>query len=185
MKESTTEPIDWDHVEDLWKKLTLVCGRHSIELTPDGDVPWEDLAIALLFEHEPSFRPPKRGKVGRPRDWKRDIAIILDADHVISERRCSDSGAIHIMTTSPRFAKRWSGENERTLRNRLSAARKDEKLALTIHEAREEARDRGLGDLWGLMDQEYRFAGAERQQANRNDQEAQQAAEEGRADDRS
>ncbi|TPK96295.1 hypothetical protein FJ938_27360 [Mesorhizobium sp. B2-4-14] len=163
MKDSTTEPIDWDDVEDWWKKLMLVCDRHRIELTPDGDVPWEHLAIALLLRHEPSFRPPKRGKVGRPRDWRKDIALILDADRVIGERRCSDSGAIHIMTTSPRFARRWNGENERTLRNRLSAARKDEKLAIIIQKAREEARDRGFGDLWGLMNKEYRFAEQKRQ----------------------
>jgi hypothetical protein len=154
MTDSANEPIDWDAVEDLWKKLMLICDRHRIELTADGDVPWEHLAIALLLEHEPSYRSlRKRCRGGRPRDWRKDIALILDADHVIGERHCSDSGAIHIMTTSPRFARRWNGENERTLRNRLSAARKDKELAITIQKAREEARDRGFADLWGVMDQ--------------------------------
>ncbi|UCI33216.1 hypothetical protein [Mesorhizobium sp. B4-1-4] len=158
MKYSTTEPIAWDDVEDFWKNLMQVCDRHRIELTSDRDVPWKDLAIALLLRHEPSFRLFKRGKVGRPREWKRDIALILDADHVIGERRCSDSGAIHILTTSPRFVQRWKGENERTLRNRLSAARKDERVAAMLQGAHKQAQDRGL-NLWQVINQDgaYQF----------------------------
>lgn len=153
MKDSTTEPLDWDAVEDLWKKLMLVCDRHRIELIPDKGVPWRDLAIALLLEREPSSRSLyNRGKRGRPRDWKRDIALVLDADHVIGERRCSDSEAVRILTRSPRFVQRWKGENERTLRNRLSAARKDERMAAMLQGAHKAAHDRGL-ILWEVINQ--------------------------------
>jgi hypothetical protein len=155
------KPIDWDGnpVDEFWEKLNLLCEHFCVERTSDGDLNWMDLAIKLLLEHEPGFRSAAKcgRKRGRPRDWRKDIALILDVDHVIGKRRRSDSEAIHILTTSPRFAKRWNGENERTLRNRLSAGRRDKELAIIIDLARKEARGRGFADLWDLADQAYQF----------------------------
>ncbi|TJW12887.1 MAG: hypothetical protein E5W82_14795 [Mesorhizobium sp.] len=63
MKDSIAESIDWDRVENLWKKLMLVCDRYRIELTADGDVPWEDLAIALLWSTSQVFVHPSAARV--------------------------------------------------------------------------------------------------------------------------
>ncbi|MER9840558.1 hypothetical protein NKJ59_04805 [Mesorhizobium australicum] len=102
--------------------------------------PLDEIWRNLIPDHERG----KRRKVGRPRNWRKDVALILDADHVVDERRCSDSEAIRILVTSPRFAKRWRGENKRTLQNRLSAARKDQSIAFLVRGARKAAHARGL-----------------------------------------
>ncbi|PZV36477.1 hypothetical protein [Mesorhizobium kowhaii] len=104
----------------------------------------DDIWQKLLLEHEPG----KRRKVGRPRNWRKDIALIIDVNRLKLERSRSDSEAIHVLTTSQRFAGRWSGENELTLRNRLSAARKDRAIEVILERAQ------GLGvDLSALVDQ--------------------------------
>ncbi|WP_095201289.1 hypothetical protein [Mesorhizobium carmichaelinearum] len=106
------------------------------------------LLRALMVKPEPGFRPHKRRRSGRPRDYEKDIALILDADRVITERQCSDRAAVRILVTSRRF-KCWNRENGRTLENRLYGARRDEEIMLVVQEARKEASARGL-DLYAV-----------------------------------
>lgn len=137
-------------------KLRLLCEHFGIEPTAKGFIA---LLTALMAKPEPGFRPHKRRTSGRPRDYGKDIALILDADRVIAERQCSDRAAVRILVTSRRF-KHWNDENRRTLEDRLYGARQDEELTLLVQTARKEARARGVGlyvfDHWGSITIEAR-----------------------------
>ncbi|MDG4902932.1 MULTISPECIES: hypothetical protein [unclassified Mesorhizobium] len=122
-------------------KLRLLYVHFGIEPTADGFI---GLLTALLVKPEQGFRPHKRHRSGRPRDYGKDIALILDADRVITERQCSDRAAVRILVTSRRF-NHWNDENRRTLEDRLYGARRDEELTLLVQKARKEARARGVG----------------------------------------
>ncbi len=142
-----------DYHDNLPQKMRELCQRYKIAPAEDGGIDWRSLAIALAVEHEPGFRPPrKRG----PKDLtNRDVMLILDVEKLQSEKPDrSDSAAVNILVTSPRFAKRWGGETKHTLENALGKARKDQSILVLIDSLREKAREIGE-DLWTWLDRAY------------------------------
>lgn len=120
------------------EKLDLLFGHFGIsERGEDGSRNDRALALRLAMEFVPGFKLKLRETRGRPvrgGDVARSIMLIVDVEKLKDERGCSDSEAVRILVTSPRFRARWGGSNKRTLENRLHAVRRSpEVLKMILH----------------------------------------------------
>ncbi len=118
------------------EKINPLCKHYDIDINQDFGTKSMLLVFELAEEFVPGFRikdaTTQRSK-GRPKvwDWEKYCQLLADVELLKSEKTRSDSEACLILSSSPRFAMRWSQFNKRTLENRLVKAR-DENINFVL-----------------------------------------------------
>lgn len=93
------------------------------------------LTLALAQQFVPGFKIKnlalEKGK-GRKKAWDaiKYCQLLADVQTLMNEKPRSESEACHVLASSKRFNRRWSGYNEATLKNRLVFAKDEEKNVL-------------------------------------------------------
>src|SRR5262245_42388461 len=120
-----------EHTKEQIRKLPLLAQEYGIDTRDDGWV--LALLLELASETVPGFGIDFGSRRG-PRKWKEGERndLIADVEAEKARRGCGDSEACHILVTSPRYTKRYGGNQ------RLSSVRRARALNSRLVDARNE-----------------------------------------------